>query len=260
MKYQKIECEYCKKLISKTQLSRHLLSHKEGYLSKTDIQQHVTHEGLNCIYCGKECKNKNSLAQHEIRCKENPNRINTINEGFNSKGRKAWNKGLTKDTSEIISKCLLNYRINYNKGKYIHSYGHKQSDETKKILSDYAKKNGLGGFHFRRGLNYNGVKLDFSFELVLAINLDKNNINWIRPKSIWYKDLENKEHRYTPDFYLPDYDVYLDPKNDFLINNVNPSLGYKDIDKIHWVEEQNNIKILILTEDQLDWNVIKKLL
>ena len=28
-----------------------------------------------CKYCGKICKNKNSLAQHEIRCKENPNKI-----------------------------------------------------------------------------------------------------------------------------------------------------------------------------------------
>ena len=30
---------------------------------------------FNCKYCNKECKNKNSLAQHEIRCKENPEHI-----------------------------------------------------------------------------------------------------------------------------------------------------------------------------------------
>lgn len=29
-----------------------------------------------CKYCLKVCKNKNSLVQHEIRCKENPNKIN----------------------------------------------------------------------------------------------------------------------------------------------------------------------------------------
>lgn len=28
-----------------------------------------------CKFCGKQCKNKNSLAQHECRCKNNPNRI-----------------------------------------------------------------------------------------------------------------------------------------------------------------------------------------
>lgn len=27
-----------------------------------------------CQYCGKECKNTNSLKQHEVRCRENPNR------------------------------------------------------------------------------------------------------------------------------------------------------------------------------------------
>lgn len=30
---------------------------------------------MNCSYCSKECKNENSLRQHQIRCKDNPNRI-----------------------------------------------------------------------------------------------------------------------------------------------------------------------------------------
>ena len=33
---------------------------------------------IRCKYCGKECKNKNSLAQHEIRCKLNPNKIKVV--------------------------------------------------------------------------------------------------------------------------------------------------------------------------------------
>lgn len=32
-------------------------------------------EIFECKYCGKICKNKNSLTQHEIRCKENPEHI-----------------------------------------------------------------------------------------------------------------------------------------------------------------------------------------
>lgn len=32
-------------------------------------------ESYICKYCGRICKNKNSLIQHEIRCKENPNHI-----------------------------------------------------------------------------------------------------------------------------------------------------------------------------------------
>jgi hypothetical protein len=30
-----------------------------------------------CIYCNKECLNKNSLIQHQIRCIKNPNKIRT---------------------------------------------------------------------------------------------------------------------------------------------------------------------------------------
>lgn len=32
-------------------------------------------EEFVCKYCGKVCKNQNSLTQHEIRCKQNPNKI-----------------------------------------------------------------------------------------------------------------------------------------------------------------------------------------
>ncbi len=69
--YKKICCELCNKFISVPNYNKHLQSHKTGTANK----QHVTHDGLNCIYCGKECKNKNSLIQHEIRCKENPRHI-----------------------------------------------------------------------------------------------------------------------------------------------------------------------------------------
>jgi nitrite reductase/ring-hydroxylating ferredoxin subunit len=33
----------------------------------------------HCKYCNKECKNKRSLAQHELRCKCNPNKIVIVN-------------------------------------------------------------------------------------------------------------------------------------------------------------------------------------
>lgn len=77
-----------------------------------------------------------------------------------------------------------------------------------------------------------GVSLESSFEILVAKSLDENNIRWSRPKRFQYVDLNDKKHTYTPDFYLPDYDVYLDPKNDYLITHVNPSLGYMDVDKI----------------------------
>lgn len=215
---------------------------------------------LYCKFCGKLCKNKNSLAQHEIRCKSNPSRITVITSGFNServyeKGRAPWNKGLTKNVdmrllqqAQSLSKSI--------KGKP----GRKQTESTKVKLSTIAKAREFGGFSMRnKGFVYNGVKLDSSYEVAVAKSLDYNAIKWVRCKRFIYRTPDGVVHYYTPDFYLPDYDIYLDPKNDFLINNVNPKLGYKDSDKIAWVMQQNNIRILILNSSQLDWNIIKTL-
>jgi len=57
-------------------------------------------------------------------------------------------------------------------------------------------------------------KFDSSWEDAMAIRLDELNINWDRPKAIQY-ELDGKLRNYFPDFYLPDYDLYLDPKNPY---------------------------------------------
>ena len=64
---------------------------------------------------------------------------------------------------------------------------------------------------------YKGLKLDSKWELKLAQYLDECGIDWIQPTPITWIDIDNKPHRYYPDFYIPMYDLYLDPKNDFVI-------------------------------------------
>lgn len=212
-----------------------------------------------CDYCSKICKNKNSYAQHIIRCKYNINRINVYNKGFNKKGRIAWNKGLTKETDKRIQNGLKTFYNNKEKGLHKNYIGRQLwSNESKQKLRDAAIKRGLGGVRQTKKILYKGFKLGSSYELELAKDLDANNIKWNIPKRIKYIDNNNKVHYYTADLYLPDYDVYLDPKNDFLINNINPKLGYKDSDKIKWVCKQNNIKIFILNKNQLTWKYIRE--
>lgn len=212
----------------------------------------------HCRYCGKECKNLNSLKQHEVRCKLNPERISVIVERFNNNGRRAWNKGLSKKTDERVLKHSVTFQENHKKGLH-KNYGHPTTEDTKKKLRQYALKNNLGGFNMRRGIYYDEVKLDSSYEVIVAKDLDKNKIRWQRCSRFPYH-IDNTLHYYTPDFYLPDYDIYLDPKNDFLINNINPNLGYTDIEKIKQVEIENNIKIIILDKNNLLWENIKTLL
>ena len=76
-----------------------------------------------CKYCGKECKNKNSLAQHEIRCKENPNRIKIVNNFNYIKNHKSGTKGkicMSNGIKEFYIKLeeLDNYiKLGYYRGR-----------------------------------------------------------------------------------------------------------------------------------------------
>lgn len=86
---------------------------------------------LNCKFCGKLCKNILSIRAHERTCPANPDRKYVSH----TVGHTAWNKGLTKETSEKIqhiaqscSKAL--------KGRA----GHKHTEETKKLLSMIRKQ------------------------------------------------------------------------------------------------------------------------
>ena len=75
------------------------------------------------------------------------------------------------------------------------------------------------------------LRFDSSWEETIAKYLDQSGIKWIRPKSgIAWEDSKGVKHHYFPDFYLPRYDLYLDPKNDKVIR--------KDEEKLEKVQEQ----------------------
>lgn len=62
------------------------------------------------------------------------------------------------------------------------------------------------------------VLLESSWEVDIALFLDYHNFNWVRPKHIKWTDSSGKNRKYFPDFYLPDHDLYLDPKNLYQIS------------------------------------------
>ncbi len=135
----KVICEKCGREISKLNIAKHLRSHETHPENFEKEQYHLDHDDLFCKFCGKECENKNSLVQHEIRCKENPNKINVYVSNFNNIGRTPWNKGLTKETDERVERRGLNLHNNVKSGKTIFK-GHAHSEETKKKLSRIRKE------------------------------------------------------------------------------------------------------------------------
>ena len=99
-----------------------------------------------------------------------------------------------------------------NKGKPGTFLGKKHSKETKELMKEKA----LASTHrrLRRGIiEYKGVMLESSWELALAERLDELKIKWERPEPLKWVDQDGITHNYFPDFYLPEYDIYIDPKN-----------------------------------------------
>lgn len=168
-----------------------------------------------CKFCNKEYKSGQSLGAHIICCKLNPNRI--IIQSF--KGKKH-----SKETKEKISKSMsLN-----NKGGRCKWY----------IVNDQ---------------NVQGT-----WERDLAIKLNLLGIKWQKLKvnnykeSFYYED--DIKHFYTPDFYISEFDIYLEVKgywfgNDKrkmeLVLNQNPKLK-----KRLFIIEKEKFGSLLLTKNK----------
>jgi len=167
---------------------------------------------MNCKYCGKECKNNNSLHNHERLCKENPNRqftyfaISDYNKIRIPSNQfiKAKNEGkifeVSKETREKIGKIW--------KGK-------KHSNETKQLIQNTVSKNiSNNNWHtcFTKQIKYKNEYFDSTWEVLFVQYLEIKNIKWIRPKNYFEYKWENSIHRYYPDIYLPDYNLYIEIK------------------------------------------------
>jgi hypothetical protein len=166
-----------------------------------------------CQYCNKECKNTNSLKNHERLCRKNPNRALTPYEktGVSNLSNRGWSKGLTKETDARILKSSNTLKANFASGKITsHQKGKPRTAEEKQKISRTMQKNpNVGGLRHASGRGkkgwYKGYFCDSTYELVYIIyNLD-NKIEFFPCKRIYsYIGLDNKIHRYYPDFELLD--------------------------------------------------------
>jgi predicted nuclease of restriction endonuclease-like RecB superfamily len=83
------------------------------------------------------------------------------------------------------------------------------------------------------------VSMDSTWEVACAVRLDELGIRWIRNPNLKlkYTTRGRRARNYIPDFYLPDYDVYIEVK------------GYwtdAARHKMKNVQERNTVKIIIL--------------
>ena len=180
----------------------------------------------NCKYCDREFATKSGCGVHEVQCKSNPTSRNI------QQGRQAWNAGMVGDPRCSRAGIISTYTV---------------SEEHKKRLSEFAKSRGFGGYNPNAGHSKKFKVIDSfgkettlqsTYELECAELLNKMNIKWNRPKAMKYSG-----RNYFADFYLPDFEVYLDPKN-----------AYKaklDADKIALVIVENKVKLFVLLKEQI---------
>lgn len=132
---KRITCELCGAEITVCNFSKHMRRHENHPETFDESKYRLNHEGLNCQFCNKLCESRIGLSNHERACGENPNRYTfKPRNGFNNKGRIAWNKGLTKETDERIMAASLRL-----KGRQL-SPPHKHTEETKRKISEARRK------------------------------------------------------------------------------------------------------------------------
>lgn len=72
---------------------------------------------LICKFCNKECKNTNSLRNHERLCKHNPNKQKTFIETYNQNRIGSWNSGLTKENNSSLKSAAEKLKQKYDSGE-----------------------------------------------------------------------------------------------------------------------------------------------
>jgi len=157
---------------------------------------------------------KGCMANHSRWCEKNPKRdYYHINQHNALEAMRVAREKSGRKNQYTVSKLEgRDIPVSPNKGNPGAFRGKSHTEETKKILSEKARASKHR--RLRRGMvDYNGVMMDSSWEVRMAKVLDNQDIKWVRPEPIPYTDKSGKIRNYFPDFYLEEYDLFLDPKN-----------------------------------------------
>lgn len=207
-----VSCILCRSVVSVNNISKH-------YGSKLCQQgRKFTNQANQCPHCNTDLPEKKTRANHIRWCHSNPSRLKYSNN---------LDFARSNITTESKAKRSLSIRQLHKNGTYKHidrSYmkGRKHTTETKQKISEQALKSNhqrkCKSSHSYTDKHGRKFIFDSSWEDELANRLDTLNLKWDRPGPIKYQDKKGKNRKYYPDFYLADYNLYIDPKNSYAEN------------------------------------------
>ena len=239
------KCHKCDRLITNNNLKKHIKScglNKKVYI-KLDNSWKVGDNQYKCPYCNKIYKS--GITTHILRKHLKP-------ELYKIKHGDPWNKGLTKETDERVRKIGETFS-KYRSGVNSPWYGKHHKEETKLKISKKLSQNNKGGrckwfqYEKKNGIIYN---LQGTWEVRFAKVLDIIDEDWIKigigkhEHTFKWKDQENKDHSYTPDFYSPKLNKYFEVKGYWWGND-----KFK-MEQI--LNQSSNIKIELIMKNDLN--------
>ena len=195
---------------------------------------------LKCKFCGKPCKNTNSLRNHERLCPKNTDRHYVSH----TLGHTAWNKGLTKDTDERVKNSAKTLSENIKLGitkQYDHKsiwteeLRNKKSEEKKKFYAEHPEA------HPNRKLANNHIKMSYPERIVF---------DWLNEKKLSFehnKLIKTKTITRYADFYLKDYNLIIEVDGEFWHNKKIDEDKKKDLE----AEEYGYTTLRIKAKDRI---------
>jgi hypothetical protein len=170
-----------------------------------------------CKYCSKITKPL-GLAGHERLCPNNPNRKKEDHPSYGRKGTNQYIKAKENGEEYVPSQKEIEARkirskkrndIRWSKPGASKKHSNAIKEAIKRNPDAYSKCNVSGRAMI---YEYNGFKLKGTWELEVAKWLDRQGIKWTNDIEPFEYEWEDSIHLYFPDFYLEDYDRYIEVK------------------------------------------------
>jgi hypothetical protein len=166
-------------------------------------------------FCSKSC-----AASFNNRHKEPPSEQTKQKIGLSNKGKKKPGQRTERQSycELVMLKCKVCEKDFYRRG-YTSQLTCSKTCRTKASIGMRTYQNGSRKpVWFFNPYEDKEVLLESSWEIAVAEALISANIPWTRPEPLPWKDSMGVSHLYFPDFYIPEDDVYLDPKNPYCMS------------------------------------------
>lgn len=254
--YQLIKCPFCDEIRKSAGLHHHIKTHGiekwNEYLSLKEKPKYRKSENIfNCIECEFSSKSRQSVTAHWWRNHTEKGKSH-VSYGIGPKKsykRKtpAWNKGLTKETDlrvakygQTISKV---FQKQISEGTYVPN---RMGDEARQRLSERQSLCNSGGKS--KWYTIAGRKVQGTYELKFAQHLEEQKIIWKKIKkndSIFKYKKDDKMKSYSPDFFLPEFNIYIEIKGYWWGNDENKMLCVRE-------QHQDKNLVVIYGKEKLD--------